>query len=202
MRRSIALPEKTGGTSASVRFSNSARTCACGLAAQLRPSDAEVVAFAALKIRGRRESRGAVDPAVLQAKTRKAPASEQVQPGSPRLSLHNGLTAYSVLSPAAHCAPRHCNERLATRRPGRATLPSCNFNASPGRQDHTASPYAYKHRPFRTLVTIASYEPRLGFAPATVPDVPDAFSVHRVPTRACDDGHTSSVGRNEAGYSK
>ena len=154
-----------------------------------------------LKIRGRRESRGAVDPAVLQAKTRKAPASEQVQPGSPRLSLHNGLTAYSVLSPAAHCAPRHCNERLATRRPGRATLPSCNFNASPGRSGPHGFTVRLWHRSFRTPVTIASTNLGWGSPLRLFHDVPDAFSVHRVPARASDDGHTPLWWPERAEYS-
>jgi hypothetical protein len=71
----------------------------------LRPSDVEIVAVAALK-----KSEGAgkagvrLTPRSRRQEQGRAPASEQVQPGSPRLSLHNGLTAYSVLSPAAHCA--------------------------------------------------------------------------------------------------
>ena len=63
-----------------------------------------------------------------------------------------GLTAYPALSPAAHCDHRRCNERLAARRPGWATLPSCNFNISPGRQDSRGFAVRLLHRPSRAPV--------------------------------------------------
>ena len=91
-----------------------------------------------------RESRMPAAPAASHARTGRKRTSISFTTGVPniRLSLHDGLTAYTVLSPAAHCDRRRCIERLAARHPGRATLPSSNLNTSPGCQDHTASPYA------------------------------------------------------------
>src|ERR1700676_1535017 len=70
------------------------------------------------EFRGRRESRVPAAPAasyVNKSKTYEL-HSLQVLP-SIRLSLHDGLTAYSVLSPAAHCAPVIATNvsRLVTR---------------------------------------------------------------------------------------
>src|SRR5947199_3718980 len=81
-------------------------------------------------------------PAASHARTGRKRTSISFTTGVPniRLSLHDGLTAYTVLSPAAHCDHRRCIERLAARHPGRATLHSSKLITIPGSEDHTDTP--------------------------------------------------------------
>ena len=89
-----------------------------------------------------------------------------------------------MLSSVGHCATVIATNalRLVTR--SGAFDFAGNFDASPKRQDHTASPYAYfgigRHHGSSPLATNAP----IGFAHSGDLDVaPDTFGVHRIPPR-------------------
>jgi hypothetical protein len=94
------------------------------------------------EIRGRRERRVPVAPAVSCARLHKGSAHEHTgTDGAIRRSLRNGFTAYAALSPATNS---FCHRRLRIdgdlTRLGRSRLRK--LDTSNGCQDHTVLPYA------------------------------------------------------------
>jgi hypothetical protein len=76
----------------------------------------------------------------FRAKCRGGGGSATGSPASHRHSLHNGFTAYFVLSRATGLS---CHPRLrGVSGPLEPTSPTANLTPASGRQDHTTSPYA------------------------------------------------------------
>src|SRR5258708_20230400 len=92
--------------------------------------------------RGRRERRVLAAPAVSRAKMHIASAHEHTGTvGASRHSLHNGFTAYAVLSPATNSSC-HRHRRIKVLRARLGSQHLRRLDTSNGCQDHTVLPYA------------------------------------------------------------
>jgi hypothetical protein len=141
------------------------------------------------KRRGRRECRVLAAPAVSCAKCTKESAHEHTGTvGASRHSLHNGFTAYAVLSPATNSSCHRHRRIEGFVRPGWANENLRRLDTSNGCQDHTVLPYA--SAPFVCASSIA-HEPKPTLRIQSAPDAAASTASH---PNVRDDGQRPSGG--------
>jgi hypothetical protein len=141
-------------------------------------------------IRGRRESRVPAVPEApyVKSKMKRTSFSHQQVRRTVRLSLHNGLTAYSALSPVGHCATVIATNalRLVTR--------SDDFDFAATSTQALSARTTRLHRTPTLISAVTTTGHRLqrtlqiGFAHSgNLRSRPILFGVHCIPARVRDD---------------